>query len=169
MRKFLGHAILLAAVGAGAATLIVKTGYADRLGWERGRYLAAIMDCTGCHTPGALKGEPDLKRMLAGSDIGFRIPGLGIFYPPNLTPDAETGLGRWSIAQMVTAIRTGIRPDGRILAPIMPYHSYAALTDADAAELAGYLKSLPAVRHAVPRPVGESERPTAPYLNLVTP
>jgi mono/diheme cytochrome c family protein len=59
----------------------------------RGAYLAAIMDCTGCHTPGALAGQPDFDRLLGGADIGFEIPGLGVFYPPNLTSDRDTGLG----------------------------------------------------------------------------
>jgi mono/diheme cytochrome c family protein len=48
----------------------------------RGQYLARIMDCGGCHTPGALTGQPDMARYLAGSDVGFEIPGLGRFYPP---------------------------------------------------------------------------------------
>lgn len=136
---------------------------------ERGAYLATIMDCTGCHTGGALAGQPDPALYLAGSDIGFALPGLGVFYPPNLTPDAETGLGRWSAEQIVHAVRTGERPDGRILAPIMPYHSYAKLTDADAAALVAYLKSLPAVSHKAPGPVGPEEKATAPYLAPVMP
>ena len=72
---------------------------------KRGAYLAKIMDCGGCHTPGALAGKPDEARSLAGSDIGFGIPGLGVFYPPNLTGDAATGLGKWSAAEIVTAGR----------------------------------------------------------------
>ena len=43
------------------------------------------MDCTSCHTPGTFLGKPDMQRLLAGSEVGFQIPGLGIFYPPNLT------------------------------------------------------------------------------------
>ena len=83
------------------------------------------MDCVGCHTGGALAGAPDPKLRLAGSDIGFGAPGLGVFYPPNLTPDQETGLGAWSEADIVKALRTGERPDGRELAPMMPWRSYA--------------------------------------------
>jgi mono/diheme cytochrome c family protein len=60
----------------------------------RGKYLAEIMDCTGCHTPGSMQGKPDMARYLGGGDVGFEIPDLGIFYPPNLTPDPETGLGQ---------------------------------------------------------------------------
>jgi mono/diheme cytochrome c family protein len=142
---------------------------ADRGTFARGEYLAAIMDCGGCHTGGALIGKPDPKLALAGSAIGFQIPELGTFYPPNLTPDRETGLGSWSAAEIVTAVRTGVRPDGRILAPIMPWHSYAALTDADAGALAAYLKSIPPVRNATPPITGPTETPPAPYMTVVVP
>ena len=136
---------------------------------KRGEYLVAIMDCTGCHTPGTLLGKPDMARHLGGSEVGFQIPGLGIFYPPNLTPDPETGLGRWSDADIIKAVRTGVRPDGRILAPVMPYHSYGKLEDADARALVRYLKGLKPVQNKVPAPVGASEKPTAPYLAVVMP
>ena len=45
---------------------------------------------------------PDMMRYLGGSEVGFEIPGLGTFYPPNLTPDPETGLGNWSEEQIVS-------------------------------------------------------------------
>ena len=61
------------------------------------------------------------------------------------------------------------RDDGRVLAPVMPWHAYSALNDADARALARYLRSLPPVRHAVPAMVGASETPTAPYLAVVVP
>jgi hypothetical protein len=106
---------------------------------------------------------------LAGSEVGFQIPGLGIFYPPNLTPDPDTGLGEWSEADIITAVRMGVRPDGRQLVPIMPYHSYSKLTDTDAKALVGYLKSMKPVRNQVPAPIGPNEKPTAAYLTVVTP
>lgn len=136
---------------------------------KRGEYLATIMDCGGCHTAGALIGKPDPERYLAGSQVGFEIPGLGIFYPPNLTPDRETGLGAWSQADIVKAVRTGVRPDGRQLVPIMPYPHYAKLTDPDASALAAYLKSVKPIRNAAPAIVGPTEKPTAPYLSVVIP
>lgn len=136
---------------------------------KKGEYLSKIMDCGGCHTEGALAGRPDPALRLAGSSIGFAMPDVGIFYPPNLTPDADTGLGRWSDADVLTAIRTGVRPDGRHLMPVMPWPAYAALTDEDGRALVMYLKSLPAVRHATPAPVGPSEKPVAPYLAPVIP
>lgn len=132
---------------------------------ERGQYLAQIMDCGGCHTTGALAGSPDQKMFLAGSTIGFQIP-PGVFYPPNLTSDPETGLGTWSQEDIVTAVRTGMRPDGRALVPVMPWPSYAALTDADAQALAAYIKSLPPIRHKVPPPARPGEKPGGPYLSV---
>jgi hypothetical protein len=110
-----------------------------------------------------------MQRPLAGSEVGFQIPGLGIFYPPNLTPDPETGLGKWREDDIIKAVRTGVRPDGRQLVPIMPYHSYSKLTDADAKAVASYLKSLKPVHNKVPGPIGPNEKPTAAYLSVVMP
>lgn len=134
----------------------------------RGTYLATIMDCAGCHTDGALAGRPDASRHLGGSGIGFGFPG-GVVYPKNLTPDPDTGLGKWTEAQMIEAIRRGVRPDGRNLVPIMPWTSYAGLTDDDVRALVAYLRSVPPVRFQVPRDVGPNEKPTAPYLDVVKP
>jgi len=123
----------LVAVGSQSA------GAADRGLVERGKYLATIGSCTDCHTPGYFLGKPDMKRHLGGSDVGFEIPGAGVFYGPNLTPDEATGLGRWSESDIVRAIRRGKRPDGRTLAAIMPWAAFAELTDSDAAAIAAYL------------------------------
>ncbi len=136
---------------------------------KRGEYLATIMDCGGCHTPGVFLGKPDKNRLFAGSEVGFQIPGLGVFFPPNLTPDRETGLGNWSEREIIAAIRTGARPDGRILAPIMPYQHYGALTDTDAAALAAYFKSLRPISNKVPAITGASEKPSGPYLTVMMP
>ena len=76
---------------------------------ERGKYLVTIAGCGSCHTPGALLGKPDAKRLLAGSEVGFTIPGLGAFVGRNLTPDKETGLGNWTDDQIISAITAGIR------------------------------------------------------------
>ena len=111
----------------------------------RGQYLTSIMDCAGCHTPGALAGKPDASRRFAGSDIGFALgsgPTAGVVYPPNLTPDRETGLGAWTEDEMIRAIRGGQSRDGRPLVPIMPWPNYSALTMADARALVAYLRSL---------------------------
>ena len=133
----------------------------------RGMYLASVMDCAGCHKPGALTGQARPETPLSGSQEGFEIPGFGVVYPPNLTPH-ETGLGGWSDQEIITAITKGERPDGRVLAPIMPWHAYAKLTAEDSEALVAYLKSLPPVEHKVPGPTAP-EQATQPYLTLKVP
>src|SRR3977135_837392 len=99
-----------------------------------------------------------MPRALAGSEVGFEVPGLGVFYGPNLTPDKETGLGNWSIEQIVTALQTGTRPDARECAPPMPWRAFASLTKADATAIAAFLKSIPPVKNKVPGPFGATEK-----------
>jgi len=125
--------------------------------------------CSDCHTPGSFLGKPDTKQFLGGSDVGFAIPNLGVFVGRNLTPDKETGLGSWTRAQIVAAITTGKRPDGRELAPIMPWMGFAKLTKADATAIAAYLQSLPPVKHAVPGPFGPSEKVVSVFVMNVLP
>jgi mono/diheme cytochrome c family protein len=167
--------VLSAALAAGLVALsvppaaVTAPAHAGDETLARGEYLSKIMDCGGCHTPGMFAGKPDMARHLAGGEVGFQIPGLGTFYPPNLTSDAETGLGGWTAEQIVAAVRGGVRPDGRMLAPAMPYHSYSALSDDDAAALAAYLKSLPAVAQKVPGPFGDGAAPSAPYFTVAVP
>ena len=150
-----------AAIGGVALVAMAVSPASAQEKLRRGEYLATIMDCGGCHTPGALAGQPDPARSLAGSNIGFQIPGVGIFYPPNLTSDPETGLGAWSEKDIVTAVRTGARPDGRVLVPVMPYHNYAKLSDADAGALAAYLRSLKPIRNKAPSIVAPAEKASA--------
>jgi mono/diheme cytochrome c family protein len=92
-----------------------------------------------------------------------------VFYGPNLTPDRETGLGTWSDADIVKAVQTGVRPDGRGLVPVMPWPAFAKLTRSDAEAIAAYLKSLPPVRNKVPGPFGEGQTPTSFVLKVVPP
>jgi mono/diheme cytochrome c family protein len=119
---------------------------------ERGKYLVAVIGCSDCHTPGGLSPKPDLSRYLGGSDAGFSLAGLGYFVPPNLTPDKATGLGGWTADQIVAAITTGVRPDGRMLGPAMPVQDFKNLSKPDAYAIAAYLQSLPAVSRKVPGP-----------------
>jgi mono/diheme cytochrome c family protein len=142
---------------------------ADKDMIERGRYLVTFGGCNDCHTPGYFFGKPDAARQLGGSEVGFEIPGLGVFYGPNLTPDKETGLGTWSEADIVKAIQTGVRPDGRGLVPIMPWPAFAKLTKPDAEAIAAYLKSLPPVSNKVPGPFGPSQAPTSFVMKVVPP
>jgi mono/diheme cytochrome c family protein len=134
---------------------------------ERGKYLVTIASCNDCHTPGHFLGKPDFSRTLAGSDVGFAIPGVGAFVGRNLTPDKETGLGDWTDDQIISAITAGVRPDGRRLAPIMPWQGLSHLTSEDAHAIVAYLRSLPPVKNAVPGPFGPKEAPSTLVFVIV--
>jgi mono/diheme cytochrome c family protein len=149
--------------------LIASHSVAAETPVERGKYLVGIGGCNDCHTPGYFLGKPDANRFLAGSDVGFFVPGLGTFVGPNLTSDKETGLGLWSQNEIVAAIQAGVTPDGRELAPMMPWAAFAKLTKADAYAIAAYLKSLPPVKHQVAGPFGPTEAVTIPVLKVVAP
>ena len=136
---------------------------------ERGKYLVNLAGCNDCHTPGYFLGKPDMTRYLGGSDVGFELPGLGVFHGPNLTPDKETGLGGWTDTQIVAALQTGKRPDGRELAPIMPWHAFAKLTRQDVDAIVAFLRSIPAVKNKVAGPFGPSETPTGFVMKVVAP
>ncbi|WP_420884570.1 cytochrome c [Taklimakanibacter albus] len=146
-----------------------RTVHAEDGQLPRGKYLVGLGGCNDCHTPGYFFGKPDTARYLGGSEVGFEIPNLGVFYGPNLTPDVATGLGTWSTDEIVTAITTGHRPDGRILAPVMPWHAFASLTRDDVQAIAAFLKNLPPVANKVPGPFGPSEKPTSFVMRIVPP
>jgi len=157
-----------------AATLMafglqVANAGADSAMIDRGRYLVALGGCEDCHTPGNFLGKRDTTRVLGGSEVGFEIPKLGVFYGANLTPDRETGIGGWTDPQVIAAFRTGKRPDGRGLAPAMPWNNLAGMTDADAQAIVAYLRSLPPVKNKVPGPFGPAETPTAFVMKVLPP
>lgn len=159
----LEHTLAMAALAAMAAAAPV---WADPV--ERGAYLVGVMDCAGCHMPRGPEGAPIESAGLSGGNVGFEIPGLGIFWAPNLTP-LETGLGSWSDDEIVNAIRKGERPDGRVLAPAMPWPAYSGLSDEDAEAVVAYLRSLPAEDGAMLQPVGTSQEAEAPFYRVVFP
>ena len=116
---------------------------------ERGRYLVTtIAACGNCHTPRDATKKPVAGRELSGG-FEFEDPGLGQIVGTNITPDAETGIGQWSEAEIVTALRDGKRPDGTLIRPPMPIPVYRQLSDNDAAAIAAYLKSVKPVRNKV--------------------
>jgi mono/diheme cytochrome c family protein len=120
---------------------------------ERGRYIAtALSGCSYCHTPHdwTAAGTP----MIAGEEGGGEVMPYaelpGRIVAPNLTPDPETGAGRWTDDQLARGIREGVGHDGRALFPIMPYKHYHNMSDEDLASVVVYLRSLPAVRRQLP-------------------
>ena len=152
-----GVALALSSAAAQAAGPDVK----------RGKYLTDIIPCTDCHTPGSFLGHPDMSRYLGGSDVGFAVPGLGVFYGSNLTPDNETGLGKWTVPQIVTAMTEGTTPDGRKLAPPMPYDWLHHLTKQDATAIAAYLKTLKPVKNQVPGPFNSTQKPVGFVMQVI--
>jgi mono/diheme cytochrome c family protein len=107
---------------------------------ERGAYLANAADCAACHTDIEHKGA----RYAGGRALATP---FGTFYPPNITPDPETGIGRWTDAQFLRAMRHGERPDGANYFPAFPYTSFTGILDDDVRAIKAYLFSLPPVRH----------------------
>ncbi|BEP65721.1 MULTISPECIES: molybdopterin cofactor-binding domain-containing protein [unclassified Variovorax] len=109
---------------------------------ERGRVLAALGDCAVCHTaPG---GAPNAGGR--AMDTPF-----GTLYTTNLTPDAETGLGRWSFSAFQRAMREGVSRDGHHLYPAFPYTAFAKTSDDDLQALYAYFMAMPAVRAPTPK------------------
>jgi mono/diheme cytochrome c family protein len=117
----------------------------------RGKYLyERSMLCWNCH--GSQGGHSSSEPQAGGrefdlTDVG---PGFGFVYGSNLTPDVETGIGRWSDGELVRAIREGVSRDGHVIFPVMAYQFYHGLSDDDALALVAYLRSLAPVRNAVP-------------------
>jgi mono/diheme cytochrome c family protein len=142
-------AILAICVGAALVTL-GRTGSTETV-FQRGSYLVnAIGACGRCHTPRDAQGRPIGAMELAGG-FAFDDGVIGHVVGPNITPDRETGIGNWSEAQIVTALRYGTRPDGTIIGPPMPVDTYREMSDRDLAAIAAYLRRIKPIRHAVAR------------------
>jgi mono/diheme cytochrome c family protein len=111
----------------------------------RGEYIVrSVAVCGHCHAADAKNPDGPLS---GGRE--FHDWRIGTARGSNLTSDVETGLGSWSEAEIVRAIRNGQRKDGRLLAPVMPYAWFHEMSDADALAVARYLESLPPVRNEV--------------------
>ena len=119
----------------------LPTRAADADSAARGAYLAAAAGCEQCHTDAKNGGQ------LYAGGRALATP-FGTFYSPNITPDPETGIGRWSDGQFLRALRDGVRPDGANYFPVFPYPSFTKITDSDVRAIKAYLFSLPAVRQA---------------------
>jgi mono/diheme cytochrome c family protein len=107
---------------------------------DNGKVIFNVGGCISCHG--------------AGSDVPsggkpLKTP-IGILYPPNLTPDAETGLGNWTVGNFYQAMHEGVGPDGSNYIPAFPYASYAKMKSDDVVDLWAYLQSLSPMKNAVP-------------------
>ena len=121
---------------------------------ERGRYLASsVSGCLFCHSQHDWK-APGLPIIPGREGSGEIIPEEGLpgrIVASNLTPDPDTGLGHWSDDEIARAIREGIGRDGRALFPMMPYVNFRHMSDEDVASIVVYLRSLPPVKHELPK------------------
>ncbi len=112
----------------------------------RGEQLVSFINCGGCHTPKNEDGSTMADMMLAGAPLRDE-------FASNLTPDEETGIGSWSEAEIATFMQTGTYPDGSQVEGAMAQQidrRFSTLTESDAAAIAAYLKSIPAVVNAAP-------------------
>ena len=128
--------------------VVQLTASKDSATIARGEFLFKYGNtCWQCH---ATKPHPDAPpsggRLFDLTNVG---PGFGMFYTLNITPDEETGIGRWTDGQVVRAIREGIRYDGKPLFPLMPVPTLKGLSDEDVLAIVSYLRSIPPVKNAV--------------------
>jgi mono/diheme cytochrome c family protein len=136
------------------ATLLPPASFAAETPAAHGAYLATtIMACNNCHTPRG----PNADLAFSGGQT-FDTPDYTVV-ASNITPDVKTGIGGWSDAQLEKTLRTGVRPDGVALAPVMPSGYYGIISDADMAAIIAYLRTIPAIERQVPAPIYRKAEP----------
>ncbi len=138
----LGHVALL--LGALALLLApsAPAGAQSREQIARGKYVFGAAAGCACHT------EADKAATLLNAG-GRKYEGpFGTVYSSNITPDPETGIGKWSDEQIITAIRSGRRPNGERLIPVHPYPTFNGMAEEDLRALVAYLRSVPPVHRA---------------------
>ena len=155
---------------------------------KRGEYLVRVAACNDCHTPwklGPNGPEPDMARMLSGHPAEMVLPPppptgsdawvmisaatntafagpWGVSYATNLTPDQDTGLGAWTEEIFIATMRTGKHwGQSRPILPPMPWPNYAQMPDDDLKAVFAYLRSIPALRNAVPEPLPPGAPPSS--------
>ena len=126
----------------------------------RGQYVFATAGGCACHTP------PDGVGLNAGGTKFELAYGIGVVYAPNITPDAETGIGKWTDAQVTSAIRRGEKPNGSRLFPIHPYKYLGRIADDEVEALVAYLRSVKPIKSSVPP---RSLRIPVPRLTIANP
>jgi mono/diheme cytochrome c family protein len=151
----------------------------------RGKYLVNTSGCHDCHTPfklGPNGPEPDMSRMLSGHPEALLMPPAptlpagpwlitssatntahagpwGVSFTANLTPDADTGLGQWTLKDFMSTIRTGRHMGrGRPVLPPMPIPVYNNFTDADLEAVYAYLRTVPPIKNRVPEPLPPAQK-----------
>jgi mono/diheme cytochrome c family protein len=151
LRRVLVAVCIALAIGALVVALNGESSKADapvaRAAYDaaeiaRGKYIADAGNCMSCHT---VAGKPPFS-----GGVRFETP-FGVLYSSNITPDATTGIGGWSLEDLRRAMHEGVSADGSALFPAFPYTAYTKVSDVDIASLYAYLRSLPPVRSEPPR------------------
>jgi len=128
---------------------------------KRGDYLVnGILTCGNCHTPKGPKGDIMEKAFSGG--LSWDEPPFKVT-APNITPDPETGIGKWSDADIKKALRKGIEPDGTQLAMVMPSDFYEIMTERDLDAVVAYLRTLKPIKNKVPEPIYKMEQVHHPF------
>lgn len=145
------------ALWAGTLCVVAGSGVAESP-VERGEYLVrGPMGCGNCHTLQGPAG-PDLTKELAGGQVVID-DAMMTAVAPNITPASE--VGQWSDAGLARAIREGVRPDGSLIGPPMPFTFYRNLSDTDVAAIVAFLRTLPPIENDVPKSVYNIPLPPA--------
>jgi len=182
-RILLVATLLLVLVAAQAAGTLGQSS-SPKGDVERGEYLVSAMACADCHTPwrlGSSGPEPDPELTLSGHPQALVLPpapdlgggpwGMaatathtawsgpwGVSFTANLTPDEETGIGRWTEQEFLETIRSGRHLGrGREILPPMPWFAFRYLSDQDLRSIFAYLRTLPPIRNRVPQPIAPAE------------
>jgi hypothetical protein len=128
----------------------------------RGRYIATAIQGCGCHTREKSDGSKDENWHYAGSpnpappagppaNAGWSSLRWKKIYARNITPDPETGIGKWTEVDFIRAMRTGITPDGRLLDTQMPWNAFQKITDRDLKSLWAYLRTIKPIKNMPPQ------------------
>lgn len=169
IRKAAKGIVTVAAMGLTCAGMI-SAAFAQTPA-ERGKYLVdGVAACGNCHAAFDAKRQPIAGRGLSGGEV-FDTPVFKA-YASNITPDPETGIGKWTDAQLGKAIREGVRPDGSIIGPPMPIEFLRNMSDADLAAIIAYLRAQPPVSNKVPKSTYKVPLPPSygpPVANVQTP
>ena len=151
-----------------ATDLLGNTANAAESQLERGTYLVhGIVACGNCHTPKGPDGHALADQELSGRFM-FDLPAIHAV-APNITPDNDTGIGKWTDEQIINAIRNGKRPDGTTIGPVMPVVFYRNMSDSDVVAVVAYLRSVKPINHKVERstyknPPPDSYGPTIDHV-----
>ena len=138
----------------------------------QGQYLVQLLGCGACHTDGALIGEPNPERLLAGSRIGLAhsnpllVKRPGVVFAPNLTPDPDTGIGRVTDSMVMASIKGNANRHGLDPLKVMPTSALTLLRDDDLHAIVAYLRSLEPIHHQVPDRVLEGQSTDEKFVHF---